>query len=269
MASFVVFVRAYAVWIYLLLALGILLGIKMLVDARRLSRTTLFSLDQERATEQIYRALVLIGLTILMLFVVTGLVFLVAPLAPQQETPILRGPTATLPALIFPTNTPIPTATATALPPTETPFFTATPVAATATRTVIKPTAPPALPTSVFALPAPVIVGPVPNGVVVTGEARAVNDLKFQWTWNCDACRLGPGDRFVVTVSFTDRASGGPRWVGGGTTNSFLTMADIIRGAGVEVWHQAKDDAYQWSVQVKRGDQPLTPPSETWKFVWH
>jgi hypothetical protein len=109
----------------------------------------------------------------------------------------------------------------------------------------------------------------VPNGVVVTGEDRARNDLKFQWTWNCEQCRLGSDDRFVVTVSFIDKTSGATRFVSGGTQANFLTMADILRGSGEEVWHQAKEDMYSWNLQVKRGDQLLTAPSSTWKFVWH
>ncbi len=272
MAAFVSLVRAYAVWIYLLLVLGIFFGIKMLVDARQLSRTTLFSLDQERATEQVYRALILIGVAVTVMLVVTGIVFLIAPFAPSQESPILRGPTATLPALVFPTSTLIPTATATLSPPTETPFFTATPVVATATRTAIKPTAPPVVAatlTPAYPLPAPLITGPLPNGGTWIGEGRAVNDLKFQWAWNCDACKLGSDERFVVTISFIDKTLGAPRWIGGSTQNNYLSMAEIVRGYGGDVWHQAKEDTYQWSVQVKRGEQPLTPPSETWKFIWH
>ena len=272
MAAFVTFIQTYAVWIYLILILGIFFGVKMLFDAQRLSRATLFSLDQERATQQTYSAILLMAIFLIGMFVVTGIVVLVAPFAPTQESPILRGPTATLAAVVFPTNTRTPTATATVPPATETPFFTATPIAVTPTHSPIKPTAPPAVAasaTSLYGLPAPTIIGPVPNGVVVTGEDRARNDLKFQWTWNCDQCRLGTDDRFIVTVSFADKATGGTRFIGGGTQSYFLTMADILRGSGMEVWHQAKEDAFQWSVQVKRGDQPLTASSDTWRFVWH
>ncbi|MBI5029317.1 MAG: hypothetical protein HZB51_02230 [Chloroflexi bacterium] len=273
MQAFVTFVRSYAVWIYILFILGIFFGVKMLVDAQRLSRATLFSLDQERATQRTYSAIILMAVFLVGMFVVTGIVVLLAPLAPTQDPAILRGPTSTIAAFIFPTTTRTPTLTATALPPTETPFYTATPILATQTRPPIKATNAPvaavATATSVYKLPAPIIVGPVPNGVVVTGEDRARNDLKFQWTWYCTLCKLGPDDRFVVTVSFIDRVTGGTRFIGGGTQGNFLTMADLIRGAGTEVWHQAKEDAFQWNVQVKRGDQPLTAPSDTWRFVWH
>jgi hypothetical protein len=272
LAAFVTFVQAYAVWIYLFLVLGIFVGVKMLVDAQRLSRATLFSLDQERATQRTYSALLLMAVLLIGMFVVTGIIVLLAPFAPTQGSPILHEPTATLAAVIFPANTRTPTAIATVPPPTETPFFTATPILATPTRPAVKPTAPPAsasTATPIYGLPAPVVIGPVPNGVVLTGEERARNDLKFQWTWFCDQCRLGPDDRFIVTVSFTDKSSGATRFIGGGTQANFLTMADILRGSGTEVWHQAKEDAFQWNVQVKRGEQPLTAPSDTWKFVWH
>lgn len=269
MAAFVAFVRTFAVWIYLGLIFGILFGIKLLVDAQRLSRTTLFSLDQERASEQTYRGLVVIAVFLVGMLLVTAIILL-SPLVPVPESPLLRGPTATLSAVVFASSTPLPTATAMALPHTETPFFTATPIVVTATRMATKPPLPSAPPsvTPVFALPAPKIVGPVPNGVVVTGVDRARIDLNFQWSWDCAQCKLGPDDSFVVTISFADKGTGATRFVGGSTRNNFLSMADILRGAGMEVWHQAKEDAFQWFVQVKRGDQPLSPASETWKFVW-
>jgi hypothetical protein len=270
LASLVTFVKTYAVWIYLFLIFGILVGINMLVDAQRLSRTTLFSLDQERATEQTYRGLILIGVLLVAMFVVTGLVLFVAPLAPAPESPLLRGVTATLPVIIFPTNTPLPTATPTLIPATETPFRTATPAVLTATRIVTRTiAAPPPSPTSIYLFPAPKIVGPIPNGGAWTGEGQANAALTFRWTWDCPQCKLGPDDRFVITISFIDRSTGAIRFIGGGTQNNFLSMADIIRGSGQEVWHQAKDDTFQWFVQVKRGEQPLSPPSETWKFIWH
>jgi hypothetical protein len=195
-----------------------------------------------------------------------------APVVTTSDQVILRGLTATLAPLIIPTNTRVLTSTFTPIRPTETPFEANTPVGATPTRlakpsVVIPAVSPSAMP--VYALPAPKIVGPIPNGVVVTGFERARNDLNFQWTWDCAQCKLGPEDRFGITISFADKNSGATRFVGGTTQNNYLTMWDILRGSGQEVWHQAKEDAFQWFVQVKRGEQPLTPPSETWKFVWH
>ena len=269
MAAFVSVVRAYAVWIYLFLVFGIFIGVKMLVDAQRLSRTTLFSLDQERATEQIYRGLLLIGVLIVGMFFVTVIVVFVAPLAPQQESPILRGATATLPPIVFSTSTRAPTLTATPAPPTETPFLTATPsLVVTPTRVSIKPTPVPSTPTPVYALPAPVIVGPVPNGGTWTGEGQANAAMTFRWT--CDLCVLGPNDTYEVVISFIDR-SGVPRTYAGRTQDKFLSLKRIYEGGGIEIYQKAKEDTYQWYVQVKRdpGNQPISPPSETWKFIWH
>ena len=266
MTAFVSFVRAYAVWIYLLCVLGILFGVKLLADARRLSRTTLFSLEQERASEQSYRGMILIVVFLLTIAAVTVVGLIGPALVPTQEPVILRGATATLPAVIFPTNTPLPTLTVTPLPPTPTVMVTTVPITPTATR-AIKPTPAPATPTP--PLPAPMLTAP-PDGNVFTGSGQANAALTFKWTWGCNQCQLGPDDRFVVVLNYVD-ANGKLVSVGGGTQNNYLTMADIIRGLGKEVWHQAKDDTFQWYVQVKHspGDQPLSPPSETWKFVWH
>jgi len=268
--AFVTFVRTFAAWIYLFLIFGVLLGIKMLVDAQKLSRTTLFSLDQERASETTYRGLVVIAVFLIGMFVVT-IIILLAPLAPAQDPIVLRPTTPTLPVQVFASSTPPPSPTATLPLRTETPFAS-TPIVITATRTITRPLASPIAPataTPALGLPAPKIIGPVPNGVVVTGFDRARVDLNFQWTWDCPQCRLGSEDFFVVSISFVDKNSGATRFVGGSTRNTFLSMADILRGAGVEVWQQAKDDAFQWMVQVKRGDQPLSAPSEIWKFKWH
>ena len=244
----------------------------MLVDAQRLSRATLFSLEQERASEQTYRALIVMMVFFVAIVLVTLVIGVLAPIVPSGGPAILRGATATIAPLILPTNTSVPTITLTPPRSTETLFATNIPVTTTVIRTVTRPAFPPASPATVavvYALPAPKITGPVPNGVVVTGFDRARNDLNFQWTWDCTQCRLGAEERFVITISFTDKATGATRFVGGGTQNRYLTMWDILRGSGQEVWHQAKEDAFQWYVQVKRGEQPLSPPSETWRFVWN
>lgn len=268
MTAFVSFVRTYAVWIYLLCAFGILIGIKMLTDARRVARTTLFSLEQERASEQSYRAIILIGVLLAAMVAVTAIDVIGPTLVPSQGSPILRGPTATLSVIVFPTNTPLPTLTYTPLPATETPLLTSTAViTATATRAA-KPTALPVLsPTPTPPLPAPTLTAP-PNGNVFTGYNQANAAITFKWSWSCDQCRLGPDDRFVITINYVD-ANGNPVSIGGGTQNNFYVMANIIRGYGRDVWHQAKEDKFEWFVQVKHDDQPLTPPSDHWKFVWH
>jgi hypothetical protein len=72
-----------------------------------------------------------------------------------------------------------------------------------------------------------------------------------------------------VAISFIDR-NGVPRTVAGRTQDKFLALRRIYEGGGFEIYQKAKEDAFQWHVQVKRepGNQPLSPPSATWKFVW-
>lgn len=271
MTAFVAFLQTFSIWLYLFCALGILFGIKLLGDARRLARSTLFSLDHERANEQSFRALVLILLMVVAASTVAFANAILPDLVPRPDAVIFRGPTPTAAALVFPTNTLIPSLTPTARP-TETPFATSTIVPPTPSRVAVaKPTALAVATTPVPPpLPAPVLDPKgLPNGDVKTGEDHAKTSLKFQWTWDCTQCRLGPDDRFVVVISYLDRATGAPKYLAGNTTSNLLSMIEIIRGAGVEVYQQAKDDKFQWYVQVKRGDLALTPPSATWSFIWH
>lgn len=269
MTAFVSFVRAYAIWIYLLCAFGVLIGVKMLTDARRLARTTLFSLEQERASEQSYRAIILIGVLLAATVVATIVNVVGGAIVPAPVSPILGGATPTLSAIVFPTNTASPTFTRTPLPATETPLLTSTPViTATATRAV-KPTAAPATPAPPLPAPTPDPKGPAWNGIVVTGENNAKTTLTLQWIWNCSQCIIGPDDLFVVVITYTDKSTGAIKSITGNTKDTFLSVAKIVQGGSFDVYQKAKEDAFNWTVQVKRGDQPLTPPSETWKFVWH
>ncbi len=271
LTAFVAFLQTFSVWLYLICVLGVLIGVKLLADARRLARSTLFSLDHERANEQSFRSLLLI---VFMVIVATTVAFANAVLpqfVPPQDAVILRGPTPTLAALIFPTNTLIPSITPT-LRPTETPFATTTVAPPTPSRTAaVKPATLLVPPTTVPPpLPAPILDPKgLPNGDVKTGEDHAKTSLKFQWTWDCLSCKLGPEDRFVVAISYADKASGAQKTIAGTTTSNLLSMIEIIRGAGIEVYQQAKEDKFQWYVQVRRGDVALTPPSTTWTFVWH
>lgn len=240
----------------------------MLVDAQRLSRTTLFSLDQERAGEQTYRGLAVIVVFLLGMFFVT-IVILLSPFAPAQDMTIVRNATATLPAFVFASSTPAPSATPTSAPRTETPFYTATPIIATATRTVTRPplvSAPPTL-TPVYALPAPKIIGPLPNGGTWVGEGQATAAMTLRWT--CDKCVLGSDDWYEIVINYTER-NGVPRTVAGRTQETFISLRRIYEGGGFELYQKAKEDTFFWLVQVKRepGNQPLSPPSEIWKFVW-
>jgi hypothetical protein len=264
--AFVVFVQTFAVWIYILLIIGILVGIKLFVDAQRLSRTTLFSLEQERATELSFKSILTIAASMVGVFLVTGVLVLIAPFAPTQDSSALRAPTGTLAPIILPTNTVRPTASPTFFLPTETAFPTSIPISATITR-IVRTILPPPTVTPAYSMPAPTIAGPLPNGGAFQGEGQANAALTFKW--NCDLCILGPNDWYEVSITFTDR-SGAPRAVAGRTQDKFLSLRKLIEGGAYEIYQKAKEDTFQWHVQVKHepGNQPYSPPSETWKFIW-
>ncbi len=99
------------------------------------------------------------------------------------------------------------------------------------------------------------------------GEGQANAAMTFRW--NCDQCVLGPNDWYEVVITYVDK-SGVPRTVAGRTQDKFLSLRRIIEGGQYDIYQKAKDGLYQWYVQVKHepGNQPLTPPSEVWKFTW-
>lgn len=268
MTAFVSFVRVYAIWIYLLCAFGFLAGLKLLSDARRLARTTLFSLEQERAAEQFYRSVILIFVTVFATGLITAVNLIGPALVPLQEPAILHGATPTILAITFPSDTPPATATFTP-PATEAPTAAATAViTATATRIARSTPAPVLSATPTPPLPAPVVSAP-PNGNVFQGYGQKNAALTFRWTWDCSQCQLGPNDRFVIVINYNDSA-GRPVSTAGGTRDDFLSMGSLIQGLPPEqdLWHKAQQGKYQWYVQVKRGEQPLTPPSDASTFVW-
>jgi hypothetical protein len=264
--AFVVFVQTFAVWIYVFLTIGILVGIKMFVDAQRLSRTTLFSLEQERATELSFRAILTIATLMVAVFLVTGVLVLIAPFAPTQDSSALRAPTGTLAPIVLPTNTIRPTASPTFFLPTETAFPTSIPISVTVTR-VVRTIAPMPTQTAAYSVPAPTNAGPVPNGGTWIGEGQANAALTFRWI--CDQCNLGSNDWYEVAISFVDK-SGPTRTIAGRTQDKFLSLREILKGGPFEIYQKAKEDTFQWHVQVKHepGNQAFSPPSESWKFVW-
>lgn len=251
-------------------ALGILIALKIVLDAQRLSRTTLFSLEQERASEQTYRALILMVVFFAAIIFVLFINVVVAPVVPPPGPVPLRSSTSTVPPVVLSTQTPTPTITFTPAPRIELPSPSA-PINVTATRTAARPpTLPPPPPptaTLTYLFPAPKIVGPLPNGGTWIGEGQANAAITFRWT--CEQCVLGPNDWYEVVITFTDR-NGVPRTYAGRTRDTSLSLRRIYEGGGFELYHKAKEDVFHWYVQIKRepGNQPISPPSETWKFVW-
>ena len=120
MTAFVEFVTNNAVWFYVIGVVGILYGLKLLFDARRQSRTTIFSLEQEQAGEQSYRAVfVMFGFA---LFIATawGVNVFIAPNVPSSGSAVIKTPTIIPKVLILPTFTPIPSPTKILPTPTRT-----------------------------------------------------------------------------------------------------------------------------------------------------
>ena len=239
----------------------------MLVDAQRLSRATLFSLEQERASEQTYRAIIVIVVFFIAIVFVTMINLVLAPIVPSSDHVILRGPTATQAPLVLPTNTGIPTVTLTPARPTETPFVTSIPVTTTVVHTATRPVVPPATATIVYAFPAPKITGPLPNGGTWIGEGKANAAITFMWS--CESCILGSNDWYEVVIMYVDK-SGASRTIAGRSQDKFLSLRKILDGGQYEIYQKAKEDTFQWYVQVKRepGNQLFSLPSETWKFIW-
>ena len=63
-----------------------LFGIKMLLDARRAARTTLFTLEQEQASERAFRAVLVMAVATVFIAAVAGINNFVAPAIPPPVT---------------------------------------------------------------------------------------------------------------------------------------------------------------------------------------
>ena len=179
MIAFAEFISNYAVWFYVAGTVGILYGLKMLFDARRQSRTTMFSLEQEQASEQSFRAVwVMFGFA-LVIGVVWGANTFLVPNVPNTVVTIPRTPTTIPKVVVLPTFTPIPSAT----PEIPTPTRTLVPTRAP-TETPL-PTIPIVFrpsPTQAVSLPAPVLIDP-PDRENFIGENKANSAITFRWEW--------------------------------------------------------------------------------------
>ena len=115
MTAFLELLNTYAIFFYIAGVIAVLFGIKMLFDARRAARTTLFTLEQEQASDRAFRAvLVMLGAT-LFIAAVAGVNAFVAPIVPAEDPDIIE-PTVVpfTPPVRLPTATSQPTLT---LPP--------------------------------------------------------------------------------------------------------------------------------------------------------
>lgn len=285
MTAFLELLNTYAIFLYIAGVVAVLFGIKMLFDARRAARTTLFTLEQEQANDRAFRAvLVMLGAT-LFIGAVAGINAFVAPALPTP-TPDQVPPTSIpfTPPVILPSATPQPTLTlapptaaATARPTQGGP--TATPAAVQPT-TAPQPTAPVEPPTPLPSLtPALVYLAPTLN-VPPNGDSIGSDKVRFSWGvdefGNLAVPAVLPQDQFYrLVITFTDR-----------TKNATATLVlcthdnSVDQRTGVNVAdyrNEAIDNLFRWSVIMVRaasqqaceaGDfSPLSPPSATSSFI--
>lgn len=266
MTAFVEFVTNNAVWFYVIGVVGILYGLKLLFDARRQSRTTIFSLEQEQAGEQSYRAVfVMFGFA---LFIATawGVNVFIAPNVPSSGSAVIKTPTIIPKVLILPTFTPIPSPTKILPTPTRTMTPTRPPAPDTPVATSA-PVVPRATATSAPAMPAPVLIDPA-DREDFSGENKANNAITFRWEWHCDNCFDATTDTYLVVINYVDRASNQQKTITGQTKGNVLRLSEIISGAGIDLYHTAADDLYRWFVVVLRKGVEATPHSQTFSFYW-
>lgn len=279
MSAFLDLLNVYAIWIYLVGVIGILFGIKMLADSRRLSRATMFTLEQEQAGDQAFRAIVVMIVFALLIGGVSVVNAFVGPSRPTPVPVIAKQTTVSFtPALIVPTFTTVPTltpepATSTpTVPPTRAPQPTAL-----AQPTVEPPTpadAPSPQPTASTQYPQPTLYSPRDK------EPISNKTIRFSWAQDQGGvpAQLPPGEFFRLTFNYTDRDTRVPSTLINCTrANAVDTTSGMLSNAH----GHALNDLFTWSVVVMQvsndsvGDcnsgagSPISPASDTRTFYWH
>ena len=285
MTAFLSFLDSFAIWIYLLGVVGILFGIKMLFDARRAARTTLFTLEQEQASDRAFRAvLVMGGFTLLIAAVAAINAFVgpnvaVEPTDVPEPTAVPYTPPVILPtATLQPTQTPLPPTVAPTVKPTEgvpatqAPPPTPTQSVAQATEAAQPPTAVPP-PTSELIYLAPVLNVP-PNG-------DSIGSNKVRFSWGVDQfgnlavpANLPPDQFYRLVITFTDKDKNAQAQI---VLCAHENSVDPRTGVNVDDFRtQAVNAEFQWNVTIVRaasaqacqaGDfAPLSPTSATFSF---
>ncbi len=288
MTALLTLLDTFAIWIYLACVLVILFGIKMLFDARRAARTTLFTLEQEQASDRAFRAVLVMGTATLLIAGVAAVNAFVSPALPTVEPDGIE-PTKVpyTPPIILPTATSLPTLT---LPPPTAAPTTAPTQAAAATRAPVQPTAAPVQPTA--APPPTEAVTPVPTqpsaliypapplNTPPNGDSIGASNIRFSWGVNRDSGaydvpqNLPPDQFYRITVSYTDRSQNQPAAI-----VVCLHETAIDRRTGLDLTDyrtEAVNGDFTWNVVIvsaaspqacEAGEfTPLSPPSPTFGF---
>ncbi|MGB8647923.1 MAG: hypothetical protein WCF84_22000 [Anaerolineae bacterium] len=274
MSAFLDFLNAYAIWVYLGGVIGILFCIKMLVDARRQARTTLFTLEQEQANDRALRAILFMVVFTLVIVGVSVINNFVAPVRAPTPSGALAQPTTLpyTPPVVLPTFTTVPTLTPQS--PTEVPSATPTkgassqpppgPAQPTVAPAVAEPTA------TKSAAPVTAITYLQPTLVAPRAESIGASKIQFKWNGDDDP-PLPEGKNYRITVSFTDR-------------DTHQHIDRVACTSYTNIWtkdfmgnDQGKaTDSYSWFVVVVQFSvggtcyqgTPISPPSETHSFQW-
>jgi hypothetical protein len=278
MSAFLDLLSTYAIWIYIVGVVGILFGIKMLVDSRRLSRATMFTLEQEQAGDQAFRAIVVM---VAFALLIGGVSAVNAFIAPGRPTPVPVVPKETTvaftPVLVLPTFTTVPTLTPEPLTSTPTVPPTRAPQPTVVHPPTIESTptsAPTFLPTASTSYPKPSLNRPV------KGDQISADRLQFIWGQDQLPQNLPPGEFYRVVVMYTDRNTNVPVSLGKCSRVNGLDTK-IWGGMLVNAHGEAVGAQFNWYVVVVQvtsdnpsdcdGGQgtPISPTSDTWTFFWH
>ncbi|MGB8645641.1 MAG: hypothetical protein WCF84_10415 [Anaerolineae bacterium] len=278
MSAFLDFLNAYAIWVYLGGVIGILFCIKMLVDARRQARTTLFTLEQEQANDRALRAILFMVVFTLVIVSVSVINNFVAPVRAPTPSGALAQPTTLpyTPPVVLPTFTTVPTLTPQS--PTEVSSATPTkgasslpppgPAQPTVAPAVAEPTATKsAAPAMAVTYPAPILVAPVDKEPISAGR------IQFRWDTGNVPAQLPDGQSYRITVYYADRDSHQRIESTNCTIYSNIFTTNWLGNAQ----GRAADSLYWYVVVVQLPNPnasciqgtPISPPSETHSFQWH
>lgn len=279
MAAFLDLLSAYAIWIYIVGVIGILFGIKMLADSRRLSRATMFTLEQEQAGDQAFRAIVVMIVFAALIAAVSLINTFIGPARPAPVPVVAKQSTASFtPVLILPTFTTVPTltpqpATATpTVPPTRQSQATPLPQPTIDASPQPSPTTePPTAAPSTY--PQPKLIAPTDKGPL--SQSR----VQFRWGEDQLPAQLPPDQFYKVTVKYTDRNTNQPMTLTKCTPTIGIFTTTWPAAAGAQ--GEAVNAEFKWTVvvmQVPGGNPsdcdagagtPISPVSDTWTFFWH